>query len=55
MITACDFIGNDAYPYWQGVQIQDAYNTFWQAMNNVRNTVNNVKPGTAVWITETGW
>jgi len=55
VIKACDFVGNDAYPYWQGSTIDSSSGTFWDAMNQVRDVVNNVKPGTWVWITETGW
>lgn len=55
VIKACDFIGNDAYPYWQGSTIGQASDVFNTAMNNVRDVVNKVKPGTWVWITETGW
>jgi len=55
VITACDFVGTDGYPYYQDTSIDDAYNTFWESVQNVRDTVNNVKPGTWVWITETGW
>lgn len=54
-IQACDFIGTDGYPYFQSTSIDDAENTFWQSVDNVRNTVNNVHPGAWVWITETGW
>nr|POF22138.1 putative glucan endo-1,3-beta-glucosidase eglc [Quercus suber] len=52
---ACDFIGLDAYPYFQKVSINDAYNTFWDAVTATRNHVNSVKPGAWVWVTETGW
>lgn len=55
VIQACDFVGNDAYPYWQGSTTADAAATFWAAMNQVRDVVNHVKPGTWVWVTETGW
>jgi len=54
-IQASDFIGTDGYPYFQNTDINDAYNTFWQSVDAVRNTVNNVHPGAWVWITETGW
>lgn len=55
VITASDFICNDAYPYWQGVIIDDDSTTLWAAMDNVRNTVNGVASGKEVWLCETGW
>ncbi|PNS17313.1 hypothetical protein CAC42_6996 [Sphaceloma murrayae] len=55
VIKACDFVGNDAYPYWQDADIGNARQVFWDSMNAVRDVVNRVKPGTWVWITETGW
>ncbi|KAF1988929.1 glycoside hydrolase family 17 protein [Aulographum hederae CBS 113979] len=55
VIQACDFIGTDGYPYWQGATVQDSSNVFWQSVDAVRNVVNQVKPGAWVWITETGW
>jgi len=55
VIQACDFVGTDGYPYFQGSTESDAYNVFWDSVSQVRNVVNNVKPGTWVWITETGW
>lgn len=54
VIQASDFIGLDAYPYWQNVTIGDAYVTFWDAVDKTRAQVNNVSPGKWVWITETG-
>lgn len=55
VIRACDFVGMDGYPYYQNANINDAYNVFWQSVQDTRNVVNRVKPGTWVWITETGW
>ena len=55
VIQACDFVGTDGYPYYQGASINDGFNTFWSSVDATRNAVNNVKPGTWVWITETGW
>ncbi|KAF2218208.1 putative glucan endo-1,3-beta-glucosidase eglC [Elsinoe ampelina] len=55
VIKACDFVGHDGYPYWQDTAVQDAPAVFWDAVNKVRDVVNRVKPGTWVWITETGW
>jgi len=55
VITACDFIGLDGYPYFQNAAIGDAYNTFWDSVTATRNQVNAVSPGKWVWVTETGW
>jgi len=55
VIQACDFVGTDGYPYFQGAAIEDAANVFWQSVQATRDMVNKVKPGTWVWITETGW
>ena len=55
VIRACDFIGTDGYPYFQASTIQDGYDVFWESVEDTRNMVNAVKPGTWVWITETGW
>ncbi|KAK4909030.1 hypothetical protein LTR66_011522 [Elasticomyces elasticus] len=55
VIKACDFIGTDGYPYWQGTAIANAATTFWDSVNAVRNVVNTVSPGKWVWVTETGW
>ena len=55
VIKACDFVGTDGYPYFQAATESNGYNVFWDSVQNVRNVVNNVKPGTWVWITETGW
>ncbi|KAH8666038.1 glycoside hydrolase family 17 protein [Tricladium varicosporioides] len=58
VITACDFVGTDGYPYFQSTQsnpIDQGYNLFWDSVQNVRNVVNAVKPGAWVWVTETGW
>ena len=55
VIEACDFIGLDAYPYFQKSKISDASAVFWSAVDQTRNQVNKVSPGKWVWITETGW
>jgi len=55
VIQACDFIGLDAYPYFQNAAIGDASATFWSAVDATRNQVNAVSPGKWVWVTETGW
>ena len=54
-IQACDFVGMDGYPYYQNSNINDAYNVFWKSVQDTRDVVNRVKPGTWVWITESGW
>ncbi|THW05054.1 glycoside hydrolase [Aureobasidium pullulans] len=55
VIKASDFIGLDAYPYFEGSSIENASNTFWSAINKVRSVVDKVSPGKWVWVTETGW
>ena len=54
LIRACDFVGTDGYPYFQDAAIDNAYDVFWKSVNDVRAVVDRVKPGTWVWITETG-
>ncbi|KAL8647866.1 MAG: hypothetical protein Q9210_005306 [Variospora velana] len=54
VIEACDFIGTDAYPYFQNTQansIENGESLFFDAYNA---TVS-VAGGKPVWITETGW
>ncbi|KAL9013793.1 MAG: hypothetical protein Q9173_001537 [Seirophora scorigena] len=54
VIEACDFIGTDAYPYFQTTQansIENDESLFFDAYNA---TVS-VAGGKPVWITETGW
>ena len=55
VIQACDFVGTDGYPYFQGTPEGDGSDVFWTNVTSVRNTVNSVKPGTWVWLTESGW
>ncbi len=58
VIMASDFVGTDGYPYYQTTQdnnINNAYNEFWDSVQQVRNRVNSLKSGTWVWVTETGW
>jgi len=52
VIEAVDWLGNDVYPYWQGIGIDNgtANDAYWQAVNNVRA----VAQGKDVWTTETG-
>lgn len=54
VISACDFLGVDAYPYFQNTEansVDDGYTVLYQAYNNTL-AVAGAKP---VWITETGW
>jgi glucan endo-1,3-beta-D-glucosidase len=54
VISACDFIGMDSYPYFETTTanaIQDGYDVFFQTLNSTQAAVG-TKP---VWITETGW
>ncbi|KAI4191902.1 MAG: hypothetical protein LQ346_004570 [Caloplaca aetnensis] len=54
VIEACDFVGMDAYPYFQNTQansIENGESLFFDAYNA---TVS-VSRGKPVWITETGW
>ncbi|KAG9232786.1 putative glucan endo-1,3-beta-glucosidase eglC [Amylocarpus encephaloides] len=58
VIQACDFVGTNGFPYFQNTQsnpIDQGYNLFWQSVQATRDVVNRVKPGTWVWVTETGW
>ncbi|KAF7188831.1 putative glucan endo-1,3-beta-glucosidase eglC [Pseudocercospora fuligena] len=52
---ACDFVGMDGYPYWQGSSIDDAYNVFFQSYTDVKNHVQSIGSGAWVWVTETSW
>lgn len=54
VIDASDFIGMDAYPYFQDTMsnsINDAYNLFFEALDKTK-AASGSKP---VWITESGW
>lgn len=54
VITTCDFIGMDAYPYFQTTMansIENANATFWDAYR-ATDAATGERP---VWITETGW
>ncbi|KAI4122342.1 MAG: hypothetical protein LQ347_006537 [Umbilicaria vellea] len=55
VISACDFVGHTGYPYFQDKAIGDASAVFWDSVNAVQNVVNTVKPGTWIWVMETGW
>jgi glucan endo-1,3-beta-D-glucosidase len=54
VIDACDWLGIDAYPYFQNTDDNDVTNgksLLQEAMNNVKKNSGD-KP---IWITETGW
>ncbi|TVY33757.1 putative glucan endo-1,3-beta-glucosidase [Lachnellula occidentalis] len=58
VIVASDFIGSDAYPYFQNTEangIDVGYNLFFDSVQAVKDVVNSAHPGAWVWITETGW
>ncbi|RMJ21798.1 hypothetical protein PHISP_07335 [Aspergillus sp. HF37] len=53
-IDACDWIGFDAYPYFQGTMsnsIENAKELFQEALSKTKAAVG----GRPVWVTETGW
>lgn len=54
VINAVDWLGVDAYPYFQNTQsnaIDSGASLFEQALGNTTNAAN----GKDVWVTETGW
>jgi len=54
VVTACDWIGTDAYPYFQNTMangIESGASLFETAYSNVEA----ISQGKPVWITETGW
>ncbi|KAF2224212.1 putative glucan 1,3-beta-glucosidase, partial [Elsinoe ampelina] len=53
--TACDFVGLDGYPYFEGATIQRAAKVFMRSLRRTRSHTNAVKAGIPVWVTETGW
>lgn len=52
VIDAVDWLGNDLYPYWQGIGTDNgaANGAYWEAVEKVRA----VSQGKEVWTTETG-
>lgn len=51
---ACDFLGVDAYPYYEFQKpndISNARTTFWDDYNQVGK----IAQGKQIWVTETGW
>lgn len=57
VIEASDVIVMNAFPYWQGVPIQDGLATLQKALADTRAVVNTVAGGSAktIVIGETGW
>ena len=54
LATACDFLGMDAYPYYETTKansIDNANATFWGDYNAVVP----IAQGKPIWVTETGW
>lgn len=54
VINAIDFLGVDAYPYWQTQMANSINNANATFYDSYRQTVAAAK-GKAVWVTETGW
>ncbi|KAM3416593.1 Glucan 1,3-beta-glucosidase [Cercospora zeina] len=55
VIHACDFVGLDAYPYWEGGSIDEAYDLFFTAYQVTKDHVQSIGSGAWVWVTETSW
>jgi len=55
VITACDFVGMDGYPYWQGSDINGSKDVFFQSYQATKNAVSAAGSSAWVWITETSW
>lgn len=55
LINAVDFVGVDAYPYWQGVTPDQGQSTFQKAIDETLGFINQYNPAAKLWITETGW
>lgn len=49
VIRAVDFVGMDAYPYWQGSAIEDAHDVFFQAYQETKDHVQSIGSGAWVW------
>lgn len=52
VIEACDVILMNAFPYWQGVNVEIGLKTFQEAITNTRNAIGSSKPFV---VGETGW
>ncbi|CZT02322.1 probable glucan 1,3-beta-glucosidase precursor [Rhynchosporium agropyri] len=58
VITACDFIGTDGYPYFENTKengVDQGYNLFWDSVQKVRDAVSKTGSGAWVWVAESGW
>ncbi|KAL1638720.1 hypothetical protein SLS58_008643 [Diplodia intermedia] len=55
VVTAVDFVGCDAYPYWQGVTVPESLDTYFKAIADTKAAVTAIKTGLEVWVTESGW
>ncbi|KAK7516629.1 glycoside hydrolase superfamily [Phyllosticta citriasiana] len=55
LFKAVDFVGMDAYPYWQSVDVSKGKETFQQALTETQNNINTYNSNAKLWITETGW
>lgn len=54
VISACDFLGLDEYPYYQTTDsngIENAQSLFFEAYDKVAGAA----PGKQIWVTEAGW
>lgn len=54
LIPACDFIGVDAYPYFES-SLENSVDNGTQLFHDAYNRTLAVAQGKPVWITETGW
>ncbi|KAF2084968.1 glycoside hydrolase family 17 protein [Saccharata proteae CBS 121410] len=55
LIEAVDFVGMDAYPFWQGVTAENGGKTFQEAIDATQGFIKQYNPDAHLWITETGW
>jgi len=53
VIKACDVIGMNGFPYWQGSTADQAEEVFFKSLTDTRNAVHSVGGKKAVWVTET--
>lgn len=54
VISACDFLGMDAYPYFQNTMANDISNGY-SLFNDAYQATVAASQGKSVWVTETGW
>lgn len=55
VLKAVDFVGFDGYPYYQDAAIGNAKAVFDKSIAVTKAAIQKNKPGTPLWITETGW